>query len=64
MISIQFVFVQYLELVFQVRWEFWSRLQQEGFIKKNFNKSQLKKNTLPEDEEEEEEFTSPFLREI
>ena len=52
--------VQYLELVFQVRWEFWPRLQQEAFINENnFNKSQLKKNTLPEDEEEEEEeFTS------
>ena len=62
MISIKFVFVQDLELVFQVRWEFWPRLQQEAFHQEEqLQHSQLKKNNLPEDEEEEEEgFTSPF----
>ena len=39
-----------------------SHVNKKPFIKKsNFNKKQVKKNTLPKhEEEEEEEFTSPF----
>ena len=40
---------------------FLARLQQEAFHQEEqLQQKELKKNTLPEDEEEDEKFTSPF----